>query len=47
MKEKMIYETMMEHGSDGGSDFLVIGPKGQGKTLLLPKMPMNCVIADS
>ena len=38
MKEKMIYETMMEHGSDGGSDFLVIGPKGQGKTLLLQKM---------
>ena len=38
MKEKMIYETMMEHGADGGSDFLVIGPKGQGKTLLLQKM---------
>ena len=38
MKEKMIYETMMEHGADGGSDFLVVGPKGQGKTLLLQKM---------
>ncbi len=38
MKEKMIYETMMEHGPDGGTDFLVIGPKGQGKTLLLQKM---------
>ena len=35
---KMIYETMMEHTADGGNDFLVMGPKGQGKTLLLQHM---------
>ena len=36
--QKMIYETMMEHTADGGNDFLVMGPKGKGKTLLLQHM---------
>ena len=38
MRQKLIYETMMEHTPDGGNDFLVMGPKGKGKTLLLQHM---------
>ncbi len=38
MRQKLIYETMMEHTADGGNDFLVTGPKGKGKTLLLQHM---------
>lgn len=38
MKEKLIYQSIMEHTPDGGSPFMVVGPKGAGKTILLQRM---------